>query len=111
MYRLARPTKKKGFHIFNISNSMADIDFERPHSLNTQEARQAVEQVAQQLEEELGGEYHWTDDRLHFEGQGASGHIDVETEVIHVAINLSAFLQPMKGRVQAEAEQYLDSHL
>lgn len=90
---------------------MADIDFERSHSLDTEEARQAVEQVAQQLEDDLGGDYHWTDDRLHFEGQGATGHIDVEAEAIHVAINLSAFLRPMKDRVQTEAEEYLDQHL
>ncbi len=90
---------------------MSDIDFERSHSLNPAEARQAVEQVAQQLEEDLGGDYHWTDDRLHFEGQGTNGHIDVEADAIQVAINLSAFLRPMKDRVQAEAEEYLDQHL
>lgn len=90
---------------------MADIDFERSHSLDAEDARQAVEQVAQQLEEDLGGSYHWTDDRLHFEGQGATGHIDVGPDAVHVAITLSAFLRPMKGRVQSEAEQYLDRHL
>lgn len=90
---------------------MADIDFEHSHSLSIQEAREAVERVAQNLEDDLGGDYHWTDDRLHFEGQGASGHIDVEPEVVRVAIELSAFLKPMQGRVQGEAEKYLDQHL
>lgn len=90
---------------------MADIEITRSHSLGLDSGRTAVEQVAQNLEDELGVNYHWDDGTLRFEGQGADGHIEIDPDVIRVAINLSLFLQPMRERVEAEAEDYLDRHL
>lgn len=90
---------------------MADIDITRSHALGLDEGRTAVEQVAQELEDELGVTYHWDDSTLRFEGGGADGHIEIDTDVIRVAINLSLFLQPMRDRVETEAEDYLDRHL
>lgn len=90
---------------------MADINITRSHSLDLDEARAAVERVAKNLEDELGVDYQWTENTLQFDGQGGDGHIEVGAGAVHVAINLSAFLQPVRGRVKAEAENYLDRHL
>ncbi|WP_208425933.1 MULTISPECIES: polyhydroxyalkanoic acid system family protein [Salinibacter] len=90
---------------------MADIDITRSHSLGRDDGRAAVGRVADKLETELGVDAEWTGDTLQFSGQGADGHIEVEADAVHVAINLSAFLQPMRSRVQAEAEDYLDQSL
>lgn len=90
---------------------MADINITHSHSLGLDDGRTAVGQVAEKLEEKLGVDAQWNDDTLQFDGQGADGHIEVEAQAVHVAINLSAFLQPMRGRVKAEAEDYLDRHL
>jgi len=90
---------------------MADIDITHSHSLGLEDGRAAVGRVAQKLEQELGVDAQWTGNTLQFDGQGADGHIKVEAEAVHVAINLSAFLQPMRGRVKTEAEAYLDRHL
>ncbi len=90
---------------------MADINITRSHSLGLDAGRTAVGQVAQQLESELGVDAEWTGNTLQFDGQGADGHIEVQAEAVHLAINLSAFLQPMQGRVKSEAEDYLDRHL
>ena len=90
---------------------MADINIIRSHSLGLDEGRAAVERVAQNLEDELGVDYQWAENTLQFDGQGADGHIEVESDAVHVAINLSAFLQPMRSRVQSEAEDHLDRHL
>jgi putative polyhydroxyalkanoate system protein len=76
---------------------MADIDITRSHSLGLDDGRAAVGRVADKLETELGVDAEWTGDTLQFSGQGADGHID--------------FLQPMRSRVQAEAEDYLDQSL
>jgi putative polyhydroxyalkanoate system protein len=56
-------------------------------------------------------DYHWDDNILRFDGSGADGHIEVEPDAVHVAINLSMFLSPMQGRVKEEAEDYLDRYL
>lgn len=90
---------------------MADINITRSHSLGLDDGRTAVERVAQKLEDELGVESQWTGNTLQFDGQGAEGDIEVEADAVHVSINLSAFLQPMRGRVKAEAEDYLNRHL
>jgi len=90
---------------------MADINITRTHSLGLDDGRTAVGHVAQKLESELGVEAEWTGNILQFDGQGADGHIEVEAGSVHVAINLSPFLQPMQGRVKSEAEDYLDRHL
>ena len=90
---------------------MADINITRSHSLGLDECRAAIERVAQNLEDELGVDYQWAENTLQFDGQGADGHIEVESDAVHVAINLSAFLQPMRSRVQSEAEDHLDRHL
>jgi putative polyhydroxyalkanoate system protein len=90
---------------------MADIDITRSHALGLEDGRAAVSTVAEKLEEKLGVAAEWTGNTLHFDGQGADGHIEVEAEAVHVAINLSAFLLPMQSRVKSEAEEYLDRAL
>ena len=90
---------------------MADINITRSHSLGLDAGRTAVGQVAQKLETKLGVAAEWTGNTLQFDGQGADGHIEVEADAVHVTINLSAFLQPMRSRVKSEAEDYLDRHL
>ena len=90
---------------------MADINITRSHSLGLDKGRAAIERVAQNLEDELGVDYQWAENTLQFDGQGADGHIEVESDAVHVAINLSAFLQPMRSRVKSEAEDHLDRHL
>lgn len=90
---------------------MADIDITRSHSLGLADGRAAVERVAEKLETELGVGAEWADDTLHFSGQGAEGHIEVEADAVHVTITLSAFLQPMRSRIKSEAEEYLDRFL
>lgn len=90
---------------------MADITLSRSHLLGLRGGRDAVERVADQLSDDFGVEYRWEDDTLHFDGQGADGHIEVHEDAVQVAIDLSFFLKPMRGQIESEAERYLDQHL
>jgi len=91
---------------------MADIELTRSHSLGLDGGRDAVDNVAQKLEVDLGVQYEWDDEQtLLFEGQGAEGQIDVRADAVRILINLSAFLQPMKGTLENEAGKYLDQYL
>ena len=96
---------------FSTFRQMADIELTRSHSMRLDEARTAVERVAQQLETDLEVDYEWDGDTLLFDGPGADGRIEIETDAIQVLIDLSAFLRPMKDRVESEAETYLDRSL
>lgn len=89
---------------------MADIELTRSHSLGVDGGRDAVEKVARELDSDLGIQYEWTESTLRFRGQGTDGRIEVEEQSIQLQMNLSAFLQPVRGRIESEAEQYLDRH-
>jgi putative polyhydroxyalkanoate system protein len=90
---------------------MADIELTRSHDRGLEGGREAVEQVARQLETDLGVTYEWDGDTLLFEGSGANGQINVDADTIEILIDLSAFLQPMQGRIEEEAAHYLDQYL
>lgn len=90
---------------------MADIELTRSHSRGLEGGRDVVENVAKQLQTDLGITYQWDGDTLLVEGQGAEGRIEVGSERIQLLINLSAFLKPVQERVKTEAENYLDDVL
>ena len=90
---------------------MPDIELIRSHDRGLSGGRETVEQVASKLEADLGVIYQWDDDVLLFEGSGAEGRIEVDEDRIQILIDLSAFLQPMKGRIEEEAAHYLDRYL
>lgn len=90
---------------------MADIEVERRHNLSIEEARRAVEQVAEGLRQKVGGEYYWEDDTLMFSRTGTSGAIVVASEAVYIAINTGPMLKPFRKQMTAAIEQYLDQYL
>ena len=90
---------------------MGDIVVERRHSLDPTRARAAVEGVAQELQGELGGTYQWEGEQLRFSRSGAKGQIELEDGLIRVVVSLSRLMRPMRRRVHAVVEQYLDERL
>lgn len=90
---------------------MADIELSRSHSLGVEDGRAAVNRVARDLGENLSIDTQWRDDTLHFEGSGAEGRIVVAEDAVHVRIDLSFFLRPMRSSIRSEATRYLDKHL
>lgn len=90
---------------------MADIEVTRSHALGKEDARQAVERVARDLQQTLHFERDWQDDTLHFQRSGAEGRIIVRDEAVEVNIDLGFLLKPMRGQVKREAERLLDRHL
>lgn len=90
---------------------MADIEVEQAHGLGRKGARQAVEEVAHKLQEQIGGNFYWEGDLLHFTSRGAQGRIRVEPAHVRVEIELKRMLKPMKGRVRAAVASYLVQEL
>jgi len=90
---------------------MADIEVERRHTLGLDQARAAVEHVAEGIRQKVGGEYHWDGDVLHFNRTGMHGAIVVASNLVQVAIRTGPTLRPFRSQMVAAIEQHLDRYL
>lgn len=86
---------------------MSGIDIRHSHSLPMEQARQAVEQVAQSLSARFDVGCDWEEDTLHFSRTGVTGRIALEPRQVHVTANLGFLLSAMKGPIEAEIRRVL----
>jgi putative polyhydroxyalkanoate system protein len=92
---------------------MATIELRRSHSLPREEARRRAEELAKSLEEKLGLEWRWNDDRLVFDAprgpaKGTKGSVRVTPEEVSVEIDLPFFLRMLKGKIESKVREKLD---
>jgi putative polyhydroxyalkanoate system protein len=90
---------------------MSDIKIERTHTLGQEQARRAVQGVAEQLQADLQAKHQWHGDRLRFDCSGAHGWISVTASEVCVTATLSWLLFPAKGRIERSINEYLDRYL
>lgn len=90
---------------------MATIHIKRTHTLGKDAARRTAEQIAAQLKHDLQASYQWRGDALEFTCPGAKGDIHVSENVVEVSVDLSFLLRPLKGKVEREVNQQLDTLL
>ena len=87
---------------------MSNIDIRHAHSLQPEQARKAVQEVADKLADRFGMAYNWNGDVLDFNRSGVDGHIAVAPEELHVTAKLGFLLSTMKGPIEAEIRRVLD---
>lgn len=87
---------------------MSDIDIKHPHSRPTDEARAAVERVAEKIQQKFDIHYAWEGDHLNFKRSGVDGRIALEPGQIHVTAKLGFLLAMMKQPIESEIRTYLD---
>jgi putative polyhydroxyalkanoate system protein len=87
---------------------MSNIDIRHSHSLPPDQARKAVQEVAEKLAERFGVDYDWAGDVLNFNRSGVDGHIALEPDQLHVTAKLGFLLGTMKGPIEAEIRRVLD---
>ena len=87
---------------------MSDIDIRHPHSLPPQQARAAVERLAETLAERFGVRYAWSGDALEFQRSGVHGHVSLEPGALHVTARLGFLLGAMRGSIESEIRRVLD---
>jgi len=90
---------------------MATIQIRRSHRLDQQHIREQVQNLADKLASELGADYLWQGDRLHFERSGAKGDIDIGDGYLEFNLKLGMLLSPLKGKIESSVVEYLDEHL
>lgn len=90
---------------------MASIEIRRTHALGMEQAKAAVDTVAQQLHKELQARSQWQGDSLKFDCPGAHGHIEVTHDAVRVSVHLSWLLSAAKGHITKSIEETLDRYL
>lgn len=87
---------------------MAEINIQKRHQLGKQAAAQKIENFAQRFAPKYNLRAKWENGTLSFKGTLANGTIVVGVSDVHVAINLSALVLPLKPQIQGEIQSELD---
>ena len=86
---------------------MSNIDIRHAHSLPPEQARKAVQEVADKLGTRFGMDSRWEGDTLHFARSGVDGHIALQPDQLHVTAQLGFLLSAMKGPIEQEIRRVL----
>lgn len=86
---------------------MAGIDIRHDHDLSMEQARQAVQQVADSLAQRFGVDCDWQGDTLRFNRPGVDGRIALAPRQVHVTTSLGFVLSAMRGPIEAEIRRVL----
>lgn len=86
---------------------MSSIDILHPHGLPPEEARQAVQRLAETLADRFGAAYAWNGDSLVFERSGVDGRVNLVPGAIHITAKLGFLLGAMKGPIEQEIRRVL----
>lgn len=89
---------------------MSTIDICASHRMQREEAQQAADQLAADLAAKFAIDYGWDEDTIHFERPGITGQITVDEEKIHIQAQLGFLLMILKGRIEEEIKNYLETH-
>lgn len=87
---------------------MSRIDITHPHTLSSDDARQALEEIAGKLEQRLGATTRWEDDTLLFSGGGVDGSITLLADTLHVQAALGFPLSMMQGAIETQVRDLLE---
>lgn len=90
---------------------MTAIDIRHPHSLPLDQARAAIQQAAERLQERFGVRYTWQGDSLNFQQTGIDGRIDVSDRELHVTAKLGFLLAALKDTIEGEIRRTLSEKL
>lgn len=84
---------------------MSNIHIKYKHSLDREQTRQRVEEIAKDLKKEYKMDYAWKGDRLLFKRSGAAGSLDLGDGFIELNIKLGLVLAPLKGKIEKTIKQ------
>jgi putative polyhydroxyalkanoate system protein len=95
---------------------MATIDIRRDHSVGKDVAKQKAEQLARDMEGQLGIRWRWEGDNIKFDApsgaaKGASGTVSVTDAVVRVEIDLPFLLKAVKGTIEGKVKDKLNNLL
>ena len=87
---------------------MADIDIYRKHTLGREQARQAAEQIAAELDERFQLHHHWEGESLRFKRSGLVGNLDVGEDDAFIHLRLGLLMSPLRHMLEQEIHRQMD---
>lgn len=87
---------------------MADIDIQRQHCLEHEEAKKAAEDIAQRLKNEFELQYAWRGDCIVFQRSGVKGQMEVASNHVRVQAKLGLALKLFRGKFESEINRFMD---
>lgn len=87
---------------------MSTINIQREHGTTKEKAKDAVQKIAEELQQSMGATYQWQQDILSFKQAGAKGDITVDDHKVDIKIELSLLMKPLKGTIEQQIGQRLD---
>ena len=86
---------------------MPTIDIRHTHTLGPEQARQAVQHIAETLATRFGVQHAWQGDALEFQRSGVDGRVHLEPGAVRVTAELGFLLGAMKGTIESEIRRVL----
>lgn len=91
---------------------MATIDIRHPHSVGKDTAKQKAEQLAKDMEKDLGIKWKWEGDAIKFDApsgaaKGSKGTVSVDDKIVRVEIDLPFLLRAVKGTIEGKVNDKL----
>ena len=90
---------------------MSKIHVKYKHSLDPEETRKRVEEIAKDLKKEYKMDYAWKGDRLLFRRSGAAGNLYLGDGFIEVNIKLGTVLAALKGKIEKTVKRNIIAEL
>ncbi len=87
---------------------MPSIDIRHPHCQSHDDARAAVEHVAEKIQERFSIDCAWNGDALEFNRSGVEGEIRLLPSEVHVVMHLGFMLSMLRGPIESEIRRYLE---
>lgn len=87
---------------------MAAIDIQHAHDLPMAKAREAVERIAEKMNQKFGIRHAWNGNELDFGGSGAKGRITLGTKDVHLTLSLGFPVSMFRSSIEAEIHKYLE---
>ncbi len=87
------------------------ITMQRVHNLDEEQAKQLVETVVAELQDEVAFRYSWEGPELTLSRRGAKGLIRVGPSEVHIEVTLSLAMRPLKRKLEREITKYLDEYM
>jgi len=92
---------------FLVHFPMSKIDLHHSHRLSPEQAREAVQQLADALQTRFGLDCHWQDEGLHFSRPGVEGSITLSPGQLRVEAQLGWLFSALKTQVETEIGRVL----
>lgn len=83
----------------------------REHSLDKDEARKRVDEIAARLNNKFKLRSEWRGDKLEIDGSGVQGCIVVSDHSVDVDLQLGFALKMFEGAIRSSIEEAMDEHL